>query len=70
MKTQRAVDSWRHSIGVKSELLNPSGKIETFWQTLLKHGKVLVEENLRAPRTFDPSTWKTVIFTQRIPFLC
>jgi len=25
---------------------------------LLKHSKVLVEENLRAPRTLDPPTWK------------
>ena len=36
---------------------------------LLKYCKGLVEENLRAPRTLDPPTWKPVISTQRLPFL-
>jgi len=34
----------------------------------LKHSKVLVEQNLRAPRTLDPPTLKPVMSTQRLLF--
>ena len=55
-KTRRTVDSWRHNIGVKSEFLNraPIRENPILLATLLKHCKVLVEENLGAPRTLGP----------------
>jgi len=43
-------------MAVKSEFLNraPIRKNRILLATLLKHCKVLVEENLGAPRTLDP----------------